>query len=364
MIRFLDLHAVNERFRDDINDAIKRVIDSGRYLLGSEVKHFEEEFAKYCGTKHCIGCGNGLDALKLILMSYSFQPGSEIIVPANTFIATILSITSAGYTPVLVDADPKTYNIDLRKIESLITDKTKAIIIVHLYGKACDPFNIKKLAINYNLKIIEDAAQAHGARIKEKTVGSLGDAAAFSFYPGKNLGAFGDAGCVTTNDDDLASKIRSIANYGSDYKYHHIYKGINSRLDEIQAAILRVRLKHLDEDNQKRDRIAQKYLSQIINKRIVLPEFSSWPYNVWHIFPLRCDERKALELHLRNNNIETNIHYPIPPSEQGAYLQDKLKGSESINFTRDLHNTELSIPISPTLDDKDTDYIVSAINSF
>lgn len=272
MIKFLDLHKINERFRNEIDERITQVLDSGWYILGEQVRVFEKNFANFCGVKHCIGCANGLDALNLIIKGFGFTDGDEIIVPANTYIASILAISQNGCKPILVEPDINTYNINPDLIEQKITDKTKAIMVVHLYGQAVEMEKIWDIAKRYNLKIIEDSAQSHGAIYKGKRAGNLGDASGFSFYPGKNLGCMGDGGCVTTSDDELAYRIRAIANYGSDYKYHHIFKGTNSRLDEIQAAVLDIKLKHLDEDNDRRREIAKFYRENIKNPNIILPQ--------------------------------------------------------------------------------------------
>ena len=361
MIIFLDLHKINERFRDEIDARIKQVLDSGWYLLGSQDKEFEKNFAKYCGVKHCIGCANGLDALNLIIRGYGFGAGDEIIVPANTYIASILAISENGCTPVLVEPDINTYNINPDLIEEKITHKTKAIMVVHLYGQAVQMDKIWALAKKYNLKIIEDSAQSHGALYKEKRVGSLGDASGFSFYPGKNLGCMGDGGAITTNDDELAKKIRAIANYGSDYKYHHIYKGINSRLDEIQAAILDVKLPHLDQDNARRREIAKYYRENIKNPKITLPKAYDEKSHVWHVFVVRCKDRDAFQKHLEDNDIQTLIHYPTPPHKQECY---KEISSLSLPITEKIHKEVISLPISPVMADEEIKKIVKILNQF
>ncbi len=361
MIKFLDLHKINERFRNEIDERIKNVIDSGWYILGEQNKIFEQNFANYCGVKHCIGCANGLDALNLIIRGYGFGAGDEIIVPANTYIASILAISENNCTPVLVEPDIKTYNINPDLIEEKITEKTKAILIVHLYGQAVQMEKILKIAKKYNLKVIEDSAQAHGAMYDGKKTGSLGDASGFSFYPGKNLGCMGDGGCVTTNDDELAKKVRAIANYGSDYKYHHIFKGVNSRLDELQAGILDVKLKYLDEDNEKRRKIAQLYREKIKNPKIILPEIYDEKAHVWHVFPIRTKNRKSLQEHLENNGIQTNIHYPTAPHKQDAY---KEFSNLNLPVTEEIHNTIISIPISPVITDEEVNKIIITINKY
>lgn len=361
MIKFLDLYKINNRFRKETDKRIRHVLDSGWYILGEQNKIFEKHFAKFCDVKHCIGCANGLDALNLIIRGYGFGKGDEIIVPANTYIATILAISQNGCTPVLVEPDINTYNINPNLIEHKITKKTKAIMVVHLYGQAVQMNKIWKIAKKYKLKIIEDCAQAHGAIYNNKRIGNLGDAGGFSFYPGKNLGCFGDGGCVTTNDDALAKKIRAIANYGSDYKYHNIYKGINSRLDEIQAGILDVKLKYLDKDNEKRRKIAQYYRENIQNSKIVLPKTYNEKSHVWHVFVIRCKQRDKLNEYLNKNNIQIVIHYPIAPHKQIAY---KEYNNLSFPITEMIHNEVISLPISPTMTKKEIKRIVEAVNNF
>ena len=361
MIKFLDLHKINERFRNALDARIKEVLDSGWYLLGKQDKTFEENFAKYCGVKHCIGVANGLDALNLIIKAYGFGVGDEIIVPANTYIASILAISENGCTPVLVEPDLDTYNINPDLIEEKITDKTKAIMVVHLYGQAVEMEKIWALAKKYNLKVIEDSAQAHGAIYQGRRTGNLGDASGFSFYPGKNLGCMGDGGAVTTNDDELAAKIRAIANYGSDRKYHHIYKGVNSRLDEIQAAVLDVKLPHLDMDNNRRREIAKYYRENIRNSKIVLPQTYSEDAHVWHVFVVRCDDRDALQKHLEANDIQTNIHYPTAPHKQGCYNEYVHL---SLPITEKIHDEVMSLPISPVMTDEEVKKVVEVVNAF
>ncbi len=360
MIKFLDLHKINERFRKETDDRIKQVLDSGWYLLGEQDKTFEKNFAAYCGAKHCIGCANGLEALSLIIKGYGFGTGDEIIVPANTYIASILAITQNGCTPVLVEPDITTYNINPDLIEEKITSKTKAIMVVHLYGQAVQMEKIWQIAKKHNLKIIEDSAQAHGAIYQNKKTGNLGDASGFSFYPGKNLGCLGDGGCVTTNDDELAFKIRAIANYGSDYKYHHIFKGVNSRLDEIQAAVLDVKLKYLDEDNKRRRQIAKYYRENIKNKEIILPDTYNEDSHVWHIFAIRTKNRDKLQKYLEKNEIQTNIHYPVPPHKQECY---KEWSHLSFPITEQIHKEVLSLPMSPVLTDEEAEKVVEVINN-
>ena len=361
MIKFLDLEKINNRFRDEIDKRIKSILDKGWYLQGEWDKTFEQHFAEFCGVKHCIGCANGLDALNLIIRGYGFGAGDEIIVPANTYIASILAISENGCTPVLVEPDINTYNINPDLIEEKITDKTKAIMVVHLYGQAVQMDKIWTLAKKYNIKVIEDSAQAHGAYYKRRRTGSLGDASGFSFYPGKNLGCMGDGGCVTTNDDELAAKIRAIANYGSDRKYHHIYKGINSRLDEIQAAILDAKLPYLDSDNARRREISKYYRENIKNPKIILPKVYNENGHVWHIFAIRCKNRNELQKHLEENGIQTNIHYPTPPHKQGAYKEWENK---SYPISEEIHRTELSLPISPVMLDVEVEKVVEVMNEW
>lgn len=360
-IPFLDLHKINERYRDELESKIAEVLNSGWYLQGNQNLNFCENFARYCGTKYALGVANGLDAISIILKGYGIGIGDEVIVPSNTYIASILAISNNGCIPVLVEPDINTYNINLELIEEKITNKTKAIIIVHLYGLAVDVDRIRSLAKKYNLKIIEDAAQSHGAEINGVKVGNLGDAAAFSFYPGKNLGALGDAGGITTNDKFLFEKCKAIANYGSDYKYHHIYKGVNSRLDEIQAAVLDVKLKHLDDDNKRRREISLYYRDNIHNNDVVLPTISDELSHVWHIFALRVKDRKRWIEYLNKNGIQTNIHYPTAPHKQYAYFEwNEL----TYPVAEKIHREIFSIPISPVLTDVEIEYVVSAINNY
>lgn len=363
MIKFLDLKKINDRFRGEMDAAAKRVLDSGWYLLGGEVDAFEQEFAAYCGAKYCVGVANGLDALNLIIKAYGFGSGDEIIVPANTYIASILAISQNGCTPVLVEPDWNTRLIDVNRIEQAITPRTKAIMVVHLYGRAVEMDKIWNLAKSCNLKIIEDSAQSHGAMYAGQRCGNLGDASGFSFYPGKNLGCLGDGGAVTTNDEELASRIRAIRNYGSDRKYHHIYKGTNSRLDEIQAAFLRVKLPHLDDDNRRRAEIAERYCSEISNPLIELPidPNGATLQHVWHVFAVTSPKRDALQKYLEDNGIQTNIHYPTPPHKQGAYAElAELK----FPISERLHREILSIPMGPCLEDFEIDKIITILNDF
>lgn len=361
MIKFLDLKKINEQYREEIDIAMKRVLDSGWYLLGKECENFEDNFAKFVGVKHCIGCANGLDALKLIIMAYEFGVGDEIIVPANTYIASIMAITQNGCTPVLVEPDINTYNINPDLIEEKITDKTKAIMVVHLYGQAVQMEKIWMLAKKYNLKVIEDSAQAHGAIYHGKRTGSLGDASGFSFYPGKNLGCMGDGGCITTNDDELAEKLKALRNYGSKIKYLNIYKGVNSRLDEIQAAILDVKLKYLDNDNEKRRKISKYYRENIKNKNVILQSTYDEKVHVWHVFPVRVQNRDKFQNHLKENEIETIIHYPLPPHKQEAYRE---LNNLSFPLTEKIHESIISIPISPVMTEEEYKKVVDVVNSY
>ena len=361
MIKFLDLHKINERFRKEIDEKIKEVLDSGWYLLGNQDKAFEKNFADYCGVKHCIGCANGLEALTLIIRAYGFSKGDEIIVPANTYIASILAISENGCTPVLVEPDINTYNINPDLIEEKITEKTRAIMVVHLYGQAVQMEKIRQIAKKHNLKIIEDSAQAHGAVYQGKRTGNLSDASGFSFYPGKNLGCMGDGGAVTTNDDELAQKIRALANYGSHKKYCNLYKGLNSRLDEIQAAILDVKLPHLDKDNERRRQIAKYYRENIKNPKLILPEAYDEKAHVWHVFAVRTEDRDGFQQYLTQNEIQTIIHYPTPPHKQEAY---KEWNNLSFPITEEIHNTIISIPISPVMTDEEVQRVTEVLNGY
>lgn len=361
MIKFLDLKKINNRYREEIDSRIKNILDKGWYLQGDENENFTKNFANFCGTKFAIGVANGLDALNLIIKAYGFGNGDEIIVPANTYIATILAISENGCIPILVEPDIKTYNINPDSIEEKITSKTKAIMVVHLYGQAVQMEKIWKIAKKYNLKIIEDSAQAHGAIYQENRTGNLGDASGFSFYPGKNLGCIGDGGAVTTNDEELFNKIKAIANYGSDRKYHHIYKGVNSRLDEIQAAVLDIKLKHLDSDNNKRREISKYYRENIKNSKIILPETYDKKSHVWHIFAVRTKNRDEFQKYLTEKGIQTIIHYPTPPHKQGAY---KEWNNLSFPITEEIHNTILSLPISPVMTDSEIEKVVEVVNEY
>ena len=363
MIPFLDLKKINAQYRDELVETAIKVIDSGWYIQGEQVQCFEKEFADYCGAKYCIGVANGLDALILIFRAYKeigrLKEGDEVIVPANTYIASILAITENRLKPVLVEPDEKTYNLDPKLIEEAITPKTKAILAVHLYGQLADMPTINKIAKKHNLLVIEDSAQAHGASHNDIKAGNWGNASGFSFYPGKNLGALGDAGAVTTDDEKLAVTIRALGNYGSSKKYKNSYKGINSRLDEIQAAMLRIKLKYLNNEIEKRREVANYYLENIKNKDVILPVVST--NSVWHIFAIRIQKRKEMQKYLLNNKIQTLIHYPLPSHKQSAY---KEWNNDTYPITEKIHNEILSLPISGIQSLKDTKKIAQVINDF
>ena len=365
MIPFLDLKELNTQYKAELIEACARVIDSGWYIQGNECKEFEKEFASYCGTKYAIGVANGLDALILILRAYKelgfMKDGDEVIVPSNTYIASILAISQNNLVPVLVEPDINTYLIDPTKIEEKITSKTKAILSVHLYGQTCEMDKINEIAKKYNLKVIEDSAQSHGAYYKDKRSGNLADASGFSFYPGKNLGALGDGGAVTTNDEELANTIKALGNYGSHKKYENLYKGLNSRLDEIQAAMLRVKLRHLDDESNKRREIANYYLQNIKNGNIILPTVRDEDNHVWHLFVIRTKNRDELQRYLLDNEIQTLIHYPIPPHKQNSY---KEWNNESYEISEKIHNEALSLPISSVQSFEDTIKITNLIDNF
>lgn len=365
MIGFLDLKAVNEAYAGEIEEAVLRVARSGWYLRGEETRRFEEEYARYIGCCHAIGCGNGLDALRLIFRAYIemgvLHEGDEVIVPANTYIASVLAITDNRLKPVLVEPDRETLQIDDERMEHAVSEATRAVLIVHLYGRCAYTERIGALCRKYNLLLIEDNAQAHGCRYGEKRTGSIGNAAGHSFYPGKNLGAMGDAGCVTTDDDELASVVRALGNYGSEEKYVFKYAGYNSRIDELQAAVLSVKLRHLDEDNAHRAFIAEKYYEGITNPLIRLPRHVNGRNNVYHLFPIFCEERDRLQQYLRDKGIETIIHYPIAPHEQACYGE---YARLSLPVTEQIHRTELSLPIGPVISEGEAQAIIDAINEF
>jgi len=364
MIRFLNLQKINFQYSEELKQVASEIIDSGRYILGERVKRFEDNLSCYLGVKFTVGIGNGLDALRLILRAYIemgiFNVNDEIIVPANTFIATILSITENGLTPVLVEPDINTYNLDISLVKSKITSRTKAIIVVHLYGRVCWDDKLLEFAQENGLKIIEDNAQAMGATWKGKKTGSLGDTSANSFYPSKNLGALGDAGAVTTDDKDLAMMVRALGNYGSLSKYIHDVKGINSRMDELQAGFLDVKLKYLDEENERRKRIAMYYHYNIDNEKIIKPT-KGIISSVWHLFVIRTDKRNELQSYLRKNEVETLIHYPIPPHKQLAY---KEWNDYNFPITEKISREVLSLPISPVMSQSEIETIVELINKW
>jgi dTDP-4-amino-4,6-dideoxygalactose transaminase len=366
MIKFLDLQKVNLAHQEEIEARLLQTFRSGWYLLGNEVKQFEANLVKYTGAKHAIGVANGLDALRLILRAYMelgiMQKGDEIIVPANTYIASVLAISDNGLVPVLVEPDDATFNIDINKIEAAITPKTKGVLIVHLYGRVVFSEQLNDIAKQHNLKIIEDNAQAIGASRSGTRTGNLGDAAGYSFYPGKNLGALGDAGAITTNDETLANTIRALANYGSNQKYVNIYQGLNSRLDEMQAAVLDVKLKYIDAENDTRKMIAARYINEIKNDKIVLPQMpEDGAEHVWHIFVIRSAGRDALQKYLTEKEIQTLIHYPIPPHKQEAY---KEYNNLSFPITEKIHREVLSLPISPVMEAAEIDRVIEALNNY
>lgn len=375
MIPFLDLKAINSQYRDELIAACTRVIDSGWYIAGNELALFEQEFASYCGTKHAIGVANGLDALILTLRAWKelgkLKDGDEVIVPSNTYIASILAISANNLTPVLVEPDLATYNLCPIKTAEAITTKTRVILPVHLYGQLADMPAIMALAQKHNLLVLEDSAQAHGASIDTKKAGNWGDASGFSFYPGKNLGALGDAGAVTTNDDQLAETLRALRNYGSHEKYKNLFQGVNSRLDEIQAAMLSVKLKHLDTEIAHRRKVAQAYLEGITNPAIVLPAINSTfninnsqlmsEAHVYHVFVIRCEQREALQKHLLEHGIQTLIHYPIPPHQQQAYKEWNM---DSYPVSEMIHQQVMSLPMGPTITMDEVKKVINAVNGF
>ena len=366
MIKFLDLQAVNQQYKVELKLAFERVLDSGWYIMGDELREFETRFAAYCGTKFAIGVANGLDALTLIIRGYKelgyLKSGDEIIVPSNTYIASILAISANELIPVLVEPDINTYNLDPSLIEKHISSKTGGILPVHLYGQLCDMESIILIAKKYNLKVIEDCAQAHGAKDSLNIkAGNLGDAAGFSFYPGKNLGALGDAGAITTNDDELAATIRALLNYGSHIKYQNLYKGTNSRLDELQAAFLSIKLKRLDEEIAIKKRIVNRYLSEIKNSKIILPYVKEQDSHVWHLFVIRVFNREDLQTYLTTNKIQTVIHYPIPPHRQEAY---KELNTWSFPVSEKIHSEVLSLPLSSVMKDEQVTKVIEVLNAY
>ena len=365
MVPFLDLRKINLQYETELSAAFQRVLHSGWFILGKEVELFEQEFAAFCGTKYVLGVGNGLDALILIFKAYielgKLQVGDEVLVPANTYIASILAITANHLKPILIEPDPETYTINPTLIERHLTSNTKAILPVHLYGRLAAMNQISDLAKKHNLIVVEDAAQAHGASCNNIKAGNWGNAAGFSFYPGKNLGALGDAGAITTNDEQLALCVKALRNYGSDVKYVNKMVGINSRLDELQAALLRVKLKYLDTETAARRFIAQRYLTEIKNNKIILPTFQNEAEQVWHLFVVRVEQRQSFQEYLLKNGIQTVIHYPIPPHKQQAY-----KELNDLHFplTEDIHRTIISLPMSPVLSKEEVDTVIEVMNQY
>ena len=362
-VPFVSFRPMEKELDKDLREAFNRVYTRSWYIEGEEDAAFEKAFAEYCGVKYCVGVGNGLDALMLSLRALGVGEGDEIIVPSNTYIATALAVTYVGATPVFVEPDIRTFNMNPALIEEKITAKTKAIMPVHLYGQACDMDPIMEIAKKHNLFMVEDCAQAHGATYKGRKVGTFGDLAGFSFYPGKNLGALGDAGAVVTNNSVLAEKVRALGNYGSDFKYHHIYKGNNSRLDELQAAFLTAKLPHLDRMNAERRRIASRYLTEIRNPKIVLPMVGDNCVPVWHVFGIRCQERDALEKHLNDKEIGTNKHYPIPMHLQECYRELGFQRGD-FPIAEEISATELSLPMYYGMTEEQIDYVIETVNAF
>lgn len=359
-VPFLDIHASYAELKDEFDAAYHRVMDSGWVLLGKETEAFEAEFASYCEAKHCVAVGNGLDALRLVLQAWDIGPGDEVIVPSHTFIASWLAVSALGATPVPVEPNAATYNIDPERIEAAITSRTKAIMPVHLYGQPADMDPIMEVAAKHNLKVVEDNAQAQGARYKGRRTGSLGHAAATSFYPGKNLGAFGDAGAVTTSDNDLADRVRMLRNYGSKVKYQHELPGTNSRIDELQAALLRVKLRHLDEWNSRRADVAHTYTDNLVDTEYVLPCVPAWAESVWHLFVVRHPRRGEVQSLLAARGIQTLIHYPVPPHLSGAYARAGI-ASGSLPVAEMLGRDVLSLPISPHVSEQQVGFVVESL---
>ena len=365
MIKFLDLKKINSQYDQELKIAANQVIDSGWYLMGKELETFEKKYANFCKVKFALGVANGLDALRLIFRAYIelgiMNKGDEIIVPANTYIASVLAITDNDLTPVFVEPNLETYNLNSNKIVAAITDKTKAILTVHLYGQNSIDDQMLEICSSHNLKLIEDSAQSHGAKWNNKISGGIGDAAGHSFYPGKNLGALGDAGAVTTNDKDLARTISALRNYGSEKKYENIYKGLNSRLDEIQAAFLNVKLKYIQDDIENRRKVANFYLTNINNKNIILPTVLNEEGHVWHLFVIRTENRNRLQEYLKKNDVQTLIHYPIPIHKQQAY---RAFNNLSLPITEKIHNETISLPLSAVMSKKDIDSIIKILNKY
>lgn len=362
-VPFVSFKPLEKEINKNIHDAFERVFERSWYIEGEEDKYFEEAFAHYCNTKYCVGVGNGLDALLLALKALGIKEGDEVIVPSNTYIATALAVTYVGAIPVFVEPDIHTFNIDPNLIEAAITNKTRAIIPVHLYGQPCDMNSILAIAKKYGLYVVEDCAQAHGAKYNGRLIGTFGEISGFSFYPGKNLGALGDAGAAITNDKDLADKIRALGNYGSDYKYHHIYKGNNSRLDELQAAFLSAKLPLLDKINENRRFIANEYLKGIKNPEIELPFVPDYAESVWHIFGIRCKRRDELEEYLKSNGIGINKHYPIPMHLQECFKDFGYKEGD-LPIAEEISKTELSLPVYYGMTQEEIEYVINKVNSF
>ncbi|MBU3076095.1 DegT/DnrJ/EryC1/StrS family aminotransferase [Clostridium estertheticum] len=363
MVPFLNFEPMHSEIRDEIIEAFKRVYDRNWFILGQSVEDFEKDFSKYCNTNYCISCGNGLDALCLILRGYDIGKGDEVIVPSNTYIATALAVSNVGAKVVLVEPDIKTFNIDVNKIEAAITERTKAIIAVHLYGRPVEADKVREICKKFNLKFIEDAAQAHGAMYKDEKIGSLGDAAGFSFYPGKNLGALGDGGAILTNDIILAQKVRALRNYGSNIKYHNEYVGVNSRLDEIQAEFLIVKLRYLYKWNNDRQRIARLYIEKINNSKLILPDANSVKDSIWHVFPVRTEYRTELQQYLKDKGIGTLIHYPIPLHLQQAYKDLGYKVGD-FPIAEEISTTVLSLPMWYGMSEDEINYIIDVLNQW
>ncbi len=362
-IPFSSVEVMHAELREEMLSAFARVYDANWFIQGKEVAAFEEEFAAYCGTKYAVGCGNGLDALYLLLRAYGIGGGDEVIVPSNTYIATALAVSYTGATPVFVEPEETSFNLDASLLEAAITERTKAVMAVHLYGQPADMDEIRAIAKAHGLKVIEDSAQAHGAVYKGVKTGNLGDAAGFSLYPGKNLGALGDGGVITTNDAKIAETCRALGNYGSDYKYHHIYKGNNSRLDEVQAALLRIKLRSLDRWNKRRNEIAERYLAEIQNEAVGLPVKKADRTHVYHIFAVMCEKRDALAEDLAEKGIGTNKHYPIPMHLQGAYAELGIKKG-SLPVAEKISACELSLPMYYGMTDEEVSYVIGAINAW
>lgn len=360
-VPFATMKYMHADIKKEMMNKFEEIYDKGMYILGEEVELFEKEYAKFVGTKYCVGVGNGLDALRVSMIALGIGDGDEVIVPSNTYIATALAVSYTGAKPVLVDPDENTYNLSKKGLEEAITKKTKAIVAVHLYGQSCQMDDIVKIAKKHKLFLIEDCAQSHNAKYKGQMTGTFGDVGCFSFYPGKNLGALGDAGAIVTNSKDLADKVRAIANYGSNKKYHHIYKGVNSRLDEFQAGFLRVKLKHLKEYTKEREKIAKRYLTEIKNDKIKLPVVAKDCTHVWHVFAIRCKTRDDLQKYLSEKGIYTIIHYPISIAKQIAYKKDKLN---DLPIAEVIADEELSLPLYIGMPKEEIDYVIETINKY